>query len=318
MEDGEKPFVTIRHPPSAILDKMKRSKIYLSGIQLMSQSALCFSVMALCVKYASTSISPFQIVFFRSFFGMLMVLPLIWHKKVSLWGEERFTLATRGVCGFGALILHFYTIAKLDLGLAIMLNYTAPIFTVIFSVFFLKERPSLSLCFLILLSFAGVILLNTRSGIAWSPAVWLALLSSVFAAFAYLSIRTIRNRESPYTIVFYFTFISTVGSLFFLKDWKWPDLGTWALMAGVVVTSFFGQVWMTTALRRAPAYLVTPFSYLHPVLSFAYGWFLWGDAITWVTASGIFLIVGSGCLISYFETRRERKLPATLSSESSL
>lgn len=285
---------------------MKRSKRYLSGIQLMSQSAICFSVMALCVKYASSAISPFQIVFFRSFFGMLLVLPLIWRKKVSLWGEERYKLTARGVCGFGALILHFYTIAKLELGVAIMLNYTAPVFTVIFSIFFLKERPNLSLCFLILLSFAGVFLLNTRSSIAWSPAMWLALLSSIFAAFAYLSIRTIRHRESPYTVIFYFTLLSTVGSLFFLKGWQWPDSGSWGWIAGVVVFSFFGQVWMTTALRRAPAYLVTPFSYVHPVLSFGYGWILWGDPVTWTTAAGIFLIVGSGCLISYFETRREK------------
>ena len=297
---------------------MKRSKLYLSGIWLMTQSALCFSGMALCVKYASAAISPFQIVFFRSFFGLLMVLPFILRKKVSLWGTERFKLTARGLCGFAALILHFYTISKLDLGMAIMLNYTAPIFTVIFSIFFLKERPSLSLCFLILLSFAGVVLLNARSGAAWGPAVWLALLSSVFAAFAYLSIRTIRHRESPYTVIFYFTLISTIGSLFFLKDWRWPDLRTWGLVAGVVIFSFYGQVWMTTALRRAPAYLVTPFSYLHPVLSFGYGWLLWRDAVTWATATGIFLIVGSGSLISWFETRREKKLPASLSSESCL
>ncbi len=288
---------------------MKRSKLYLSGIQLMAQSALCFSAMALCVKYASTSISPFQIVFFRSFFGMLMVLPVLWQKKLSFWGEERFKLTARGLSGFAALVLHFYTISKLDLGMAIMLNYTAPIFTVIFSIFFLKERPSLSLCFLILLSFAGVVLLNARSTMAWDPAVWLALLSSVFAAFAYLSIRTIRHRESPYTVIFYFTLISTIGSLFFLQGWKWPDPGTWGLIAGVVVASFYGQVWMTTALRRAPAYLVTPFSYLHPVLSFFYGWFLWGDPLTGITITGVLLIVGSGSLISYFETK-QKALPS--------
>jgi drug/metabolite transporter (DMT)-like permease len=297
---------------------MKRSKLYLSGIRLMSQSALCFSAMALCVKYLSASLSSFQIVFFRSFFGMLIVLPFIWRKKVSLWGEERLKLTARGICGFLALILHFYTISKMELGMAIMLNYTAPIFTVIFSFFFLKERPSLSLCLLVLLSFAGVILLNARTPLAWNAYVWLALLSSVFAAFAYLSIRTIRHRESPYTVIFYFTMISTVGSLFFLKEWRGPTLAEWGLIAGVVVFSFYGQVWMTTALRRAPAYLVTPFSYLHPVLAFGYGWLLWGDAVTWVTATGIGLIVGSGSLISYFETRREKKLPASLSSESCL
>jgi len=291
---------------------MRRSKLYLSGIRLMTLSALCFSTMALCVKYASASISPFQIVFFRSFFGLLMVLQLLWRKKLSFWGEEHFKLTARGLCGFGALILHFYTISKLDLGMAIMLNYTAPIFTVVFSIFFLKERPSLSLCSLVLLSFLGVVLLNARSTMAWDPAVWLALLSSIFAAFAYLSIRTIRHRESPYTVIFYFTLISTIGSLFFLKGWKWPGPGTWGLIAGVVIASFYGQVWMTTALRRAPAYLVTPFSYLHPVLSFFYGWFLWGDSITGVTITGVLLIVGSGSLISYFETRQPKKRPDAL------
>jgi drug/metabolite transporter (DMT)-like permease len=119
-------------------------------------------------------------------------------------------------------------------------------------------------------------------------------------------------------VIFYFTLISTVGSLFFLKDWKWPDLGAWGLVAGVVISSFFGQVWMTTALRRAPAYLVTPFSYLHPVLSFFYGWLLWKDTINGTVLAGVVLIVGSGSLISYFETRREKKLPAVLSSESCL
>lgn len=130
-------------------------------------------------------------------------------------GTEHFKLAARGLFGFGALVLHFYTITRLDLGLAIMLNYTSPIFTVIFAFFFLKERPGFSVCGLILLSFGGVVFLNVRSGAAWSPAVWLALLSSIFAALAYLMIRTIRQRESPYTVIFYFTLISTAGSLFF-------------------------------------------------------------------------------------------------------
>lgn len=284
----------------------------------MSQSAVAFSLMALCVKYASQSLSPFQIVFFRSFFGLLIIFPVLRHKKKSLWGEERLKLTARGLSGFGALVLHFYTIARLDLGLAIMLYYTAPIFAVIFSIFFLNERPSLPLCFLILLSFAGVVLLNAPAGASWNPAVCLGILASVFSGFAYFSIRTIRNRESPYTVIFYFSLISTLGSLFFLKDWKWPGPGVWGLMAGIAITSFYGQVWMTTALRRAPAYLVTPFSYLHPLLSFGYGWLFWGNTLTWGSVLGIFLIAGSGSLISYFETKRESKLPAALSSETSL
>ena len=228
-------------------------------------------------------------------------------------------LIARGVSGCLALLLHFYTISKLELGMAVMLNYTAPLFAALFAIFFLKERPGIFLWGLILLSFAGVILLNSNSSMTWRPAVWLALLSSVFAAIAYVSIRTIKHRESPLTVIFYFTLISTVGSLFFLRDWKIPDLREWLLIAGVVLFSFYGQLWMTTALRRAPSYLVTPFQYLHPVLSFGYGWILWGNSVTWTVATGVFLIVGSGSLIAYQATRLkpEKKFP-TLPSEASL
>jgi drug/metabolite transporter (DMT)-like permease len=250
---------------------------------------------------------------------MLLVLPFIFRKKVSLWGHESFKLVARGVSGCLALLLHFYTIAKLELGLAVMLNYTAPIFAVIFAVFFLKEKPGLRVWALILFSFLGVILLNANTGITWQPAVWLALLSSVFAAIAYVSIRTIKHRESPFTVIFYFTMISTIGSLFFVHGWKWPCVRDWLLIAGVVIFSFYGQLWMTTALRRAPSYLVTPFQYLHPVLSFGYGWIFWGTPVTLLTAIGVLLIVLSGSLISYFETRpRILRSAVTLPSESSL
>lgn len=298
---------------------MKRSKLYLSGIRLMSLSAVAFSLMALCVKLVTETLPPFEIVFFRSFFGMLLVLPLIRRKKASLWGHERLKLTARGISGCLALLLHFYTISKLELGMAVMLNYTAPIFAVIFAVFFLKEKPGLTVWGLILMSFAGVVLLNINTSMTWRPEVWLALLSSVFAAIAYVSIRTIKHRESPLTVIFYFTMISTVGSLFFLNGWKWPTPGEWFLVAGVVIFSFYGQLWMTTSLRRAPSYLVTPFQYLHPVLSFAYGWLLWGNPVTGTIAAGVFLIVVSGSWISYLGTRikPEKTLP-TLPSESSL
>jgi drug/metabolite transporter (DMT)-like permease len=282
---------------------MKRSKLHLSGIRLMSLSAVAFSLMALCVKFVTETLPPFEIVFFRSFFGMLLVLPLIRRTRASLWGHEHAKLIARGVSGCLALLLHFYTISKLELGMAVMLNYTAPIFAVIIAVFFLKEKPGLSVWALILLSFVGVILLNSSKGMTWRPEVWLALLSSVFAAIAYVSIRTIKQRESPLTVIFYFTMISTAGSLFFLDGWKWPNLREWLFVAGVVIFSFYGQLWMTTSLRRAPSYLVTPFQYLHPVLSFAYGWLLWGNPVTGVVAAGIFLIIGSGSLISYQATR---------------
>ncbi len=285
----------------------------------MSLSAVAFALMALCVKLVTERLPSIEIVFFRSFFGMLITLFFLIKSGASVWGRERLKLVARGASGFLALILHFYTISKLGLGLAVMLNYTAPIFAVILAVFFLKEKPGFLVWFLIFLAFGGIILLNSSAITGWRPEVWLAILSSVFAALAYVSIRTIKHRESPLTIIFYFTWISTVGSAFFFKSWIWPDVREWFLIAGVVIFSFYGQLWMTSSLQQAPAYVVTPFQYLHPVISFLIGWILWKDPLTPATLAGIFLIVLSGSLISYLETRvRTREEVSALPGETSL
>ena len=297
---------------------MSRSRTQLSAIRLMIQASFAFSLMALCVKFASHSLPSLEIVFFRSLIGSFMIFGLILRKRVSPFGKEHKLLVLRGISGFAALSLHFYTISRLPLGTAVMLNYTGPVFALIFAIFFLGERPGIFLISMILVSFAGIYLLVEGAASSGPPAIlphflhwswthFLALLSAIFAAVAYVSIRAVRRRESPLTVIFYFTAISTVGSLFYLPfGFRWPDLEGWLAIAGVGVGSFYGQIWMTIALRRAPAALLSPFSYLSPLLTFFYGWVFWNERLTAVSFSGAFLIIAGGFLVSYFETRHQR------------
>jgi drug/metabolite transporter (DMT)-like permease len=282
----------------------RRSKRELSGIRLMIQASFAFSIMALCVKIASQSLPSLEIVFFRSLIGTFMVGAVMAGKRISLLGRMRTVMALRGLSGFIALTLHFYTIAHLPLGTAVMLNYTAPIFAAIFAVLFLNERLSLSLFGMICLAFAGVYLLVEGKLTPWNWLVILGLLSAVFAAIAYVSIRAIKHKESAFTIIFYFTGISTLGSLFYLPfGFEWPAFQGWLALAGVGIGSFFGQLWMTMALRWTRAALVSPFTYLTPLLSFTYGFVFWKEKITSVSLLGAFLIILAGSLISYFETK---------------
>ena len=282
---------------------MKRSKPYLSGILLMCKASFAFSIMALCVKFASQTLPSLEVVFFRSLIGTLMILALIRVKKVSLWGKEKTLMVLRGLCGFLALSLHFYTIALLPLGTAVLLNYTGPIFAAIFAVFLLKEKPTVFLFSMILISFTGVYFLTQGDFYRNNLPFFLALLSAVFVGMVYILIRAIKHRESPLTVIFYFTAVSTLGSLGFLPlGFKWPNLYEWLLLAGVGVGSFYGQLWMTISLRRAPAALVSPFSYLAPLLSFLYGSIFFGERWTFKSGLGAFLIILGGSLISYFET----------------
>ncbi len=270
----------------------------------MTQAAFAFSIMAFFVKLASRTLPSMEIVFFRGLIGTLMILAVLVHKRLPVFGKEKGVMFLRGIVGFIALALHFYTIAHLPLGTAVMLNYTAPIFAAVFAIFFLKERVGIFLWVMLLASFAGVYLLVDTNHV-WNRMAFLALLSAVFTGGAYVLIRALRDRESPFTIIFYFTFVSLIGSAFSLPfGMKAPDLREWLLLLGLGISSFFGQWWFTLCLRYAPPALVGPFAYLTPLLSFLYGLFFLQEKMTPASWTGAAIIIISGSVISYLEARQ--------------
>lgn len=287
---------------------MKHSRSELSGILLMLQASFCFSIMALCVKILSHSLPSYEIVFFRSFTSVLLISYFIKKHRVSFLGTHRGIMILRGLSGFIALILFFSAIAELPLGTAVMLNYTAPFFTAIFAMSFLREPFSFFLIAMTLVAFGGVSLLVEGEFSAWNPAIFIGLLSAMFAGIAYVLIRFVKHRESPLTIMFYFTAISTIGSLcLFPMRFAWPTLTEWLIISVLGITAFYGQLWLTIALRRARASLVSAFSYTSPLLCYLYGVFFFGDVIEPKTAAGVFIIIAASILISYRGTLRKQK-----------
>ncbi|MBU3758503.1 MAG: DMT family transporter [Candidatus Omnitrophica bacterium] len=285
---------------------MQYSKTRLSAVRLMIFAALAFSVMVLSVKKLSAYLPSMEIVFIRSLLGCLLVLAAARVQKISVSGFSRGRLALRGLYGFAALALHFYTISKLPLGTAVLLNYTAPLFILVFSLFFLREKTHPAVPLLVGLSFFGVFLLIEGGLGIWGADAFWGILSAVFSSFAYLTISSLKRREKPLTIVFYFTAISTLGSsVCFLDGFVWPKAADWPYLAGVALGSYYGQLWMTIALRRAPASLVSPFSYLTPLLSFFYGLIFFGEKIAPLSLAGAVTIIVGGCLLSHYGTLRK-------------
>lgn len=282
---------------------MNRSRQHLDGIRLMIQAAAALSLMALCVKSISKEIPSIEIVFFRSLFGLLLICALIRRKKVSFLGKHRFQLCLRGISGFLALAAFFYTIPRLPLGTAVLLNYTAPLFVVLLSRIFLKEKTTLLTFFLTLISFGGIYLLLKGQSAIDMRVGFIGLLSAMLAATAYVTIRSIKHHESPLTIIFYFTGISTLGAgAWMLPGFVMPQGIDRLYILGTGISAFLGQLWLTIALRRAPAPLVAPFSYLAPMLSFIYGVIFWQENLTFISVIGVCLIISGGSLISYFRS----------------
>jgi len=274
------------------------------SVLAMVWAAISFGVMAAFVKLASKSISSIEVVFFRSLLGSIMIAVMIWKKRVSWIGKNPMVMILRGIFGFAALSTHFYAISKLNLGTAVMLNYTAPIFVVIFANALLQERITWIVKTAIFISFFGLYLLTAPQFEAKPIPILVGIVSGISAAVAYVMIRFTSDEDSPYTIIFYFTMISTIGSVPLLKlGFHWPNLFEWISLLGVTISAFFGQVWLTKSIQSAPVSFVLPFSYLTPVFAAILGAVFWKEYLgIWALIGGLMIIV-SGIIIYVFREK---------------
>lgn len=251
------------------------------GIFLMLGASVAFAVMAAATKSLPGKLPTSEIVFIRSFFSTLALLFYFFRDQNFIGhGKRPVVLAARGVIGFTALYLYFWAIPQIHLGTAVMLNYTAPLFAVIASYWVFKEKTSVPTKILIGLSFLGVYLV-TAPQITEKPVAFLAALASgILAGMVHLLIRqSSGEEESPLLIIFYFTAICAVGSIFFLpfNHWIWPDTRQWLVLAVITTSSFVGQLGFTYSLRRAPISVVSPFGYITPVIGLIFGFFIWRE-----------------------------------------
>lgn len=275
-----------------------------TSILRMILASLSFSVMAIFVKAASKTVPSMEIVFVRSVIGMFAIILLIWKNGAPWLGNNPKIMMLRGIFGFSALAMHFYAISHLNLATAVILNYTAPIFVVVFARFILKEKTSWPVKVALLASFVGLFLLASPQFQVKPFPILIGILSGIFAALAYIMIRFGGENESSFTIIFYFAVVSTIGSFpLMLSDFHWPNSVEWIPLIVLSIGALLGQLWLTKSIQGAPVSFVLPFSYLTPVFASLAGVFVWKEYLKFQSVIGGLIIIVSGIVIYLFRQR---------------
>ena len=125
----------------------------------MLVAGFLFGCMGVFVKLGAQYFSSVELVFYRSFIGLLVVYVILRQQRVAvstkLWQGHLW----RGLSGSLALMLFFYCITVLPLATAVTLNYTSPLFLALLTTWVLKERLHIPLALTIALGFVGIVLL---------------------------------------------------------------------------------------------------------------------------------------------------------------
>ena len=266
-------------------------KINLNGASLMLISVAFFSVAHLLVKYVD-GVSFYQLVFFRALMTLSFSFLLLRLKKKTVRGNNYKKLFLRGLAGSVALIMFFFSLQNLPLATAITLQNLAPIFTIIMSALFLKEKLSLYQMIAFVGAFIGVVLIKGfDSNIAILPFV-LGVVSPLFSGIAYTIIRDLRSTDSPLVIIFYFSLVSLmIVSPYTLYHWVTPSVDDLMLILAMGVATILAQICMTEGLQRGSSAKVVIVNYLGVILAAIYGIIIFSESLNIYTYLGIGLIL---------------------------
>ena len=284
-------------------------KLFLA-ISCLTISAFLFSIMGICIRYASQTVDNYTIVFFRNFVGLMLFLPFIMKQGTSFVKTEKLWMHTwRSLVGLAAMYGFFYAIAHLKLSNAMVFTYSSPIFIPLIAWLFLKERITKAMLMAAALGFLGVFCVAKPDQGLWNWVSAIGIASSLLASMAFVTVRALTKTEPPERIVFYFCLIGSVLSAIPMF-WVWRPYALkelfFLIAAGILAN--VSQIFMSHAYRLAPAGQIAPVNYMAIIFAGVWGFFFWQETPDFYSLFGFGLILLAIILCSPLSQRQRKSL----------
>ena len=262
----------------------------------MSGALVSFSAMAVSGRELSAELTTFQILFFRSLGGLVVLAAFL---QRSGWAQVRThvfgTHLLRNLTHFGGQYAWFYGIALIPLTEVFAIEFTVPIWTAILATIFLGERMSGLRALAVTLGFAGILVI-LRPGVETISVPALVVLGGALCfAISHMFTKRLSRSEPPVTIPFYMTVIQLpIALLPALPHWVWPSGGLWLWVGVVAVSAISAHYCLARAFKLADATVVVPMDFLRLPLIAVIGFAFYGEAVTiWVFIGALIIFVAT-------------------------
>lgn len=272
------------------------------GALLLLLAEACFAGIGAIVKFTSGTASEVQVVFFRNFFALLLMLPFLYKHGFGLLKTKRWYLhLSRALTGIISMYCFFYVLARLPLAQGMLVLLLSPFIVPVIARFWLKERPSRLTLFSILLGFVGVLLALPANYGSAEAVLLVGLLSAVLVAVTKTTIRYMSDTEPAVRIVFYFSLLTALLSAIPVPFyWQPLNNDVWLAFIGMGVLAATGQLAMTRAYAVAPASDIGMWTYSSVIFAGLFGYLFWQEPVSAAWFGGVLVIFYAG----YITTRQ--------------
>jgi drug/metabolite transporter (DMT)-like permease len=275
---------------------------------------LCM-VLATVMLAASNAIAKWQVatypvgevMFFRSLFSFLVcavvILPFT-GLSVFATRRPRDHLA-RGLSQAISQTFTVIAISLMPLAGATAINFSAPLFAVLLSIVWLKERADAARWTALIVGFLGVLIVTNPGANSLTVGALFALGNAIMYGSVTVAVRGMTATESANTLLMWqMATLAALHPLLLLFGFRMPTPAGLAIFALSGLANAIAQVCWTHALRLAPTSAVSPFYYFLLVWALVIDFAVWGNVPTLGLLIGSAIVVASGLFLLRHETKR--------------
>ena len=300
--------------------RLRRLPPNMQGALWLVSGGFIFTSNSAMIRLLSTEIESVQTAFFRAFFSVLLLAPMMLTGRVKSWQSQRIQgHFWRTAMGTTSMVLGFYAVSMLPLADATALAFSQPLFSVVLAALVLREKVRWRRWSATIVGFIGVLVMVRPGSGSLQPGAAVALLNALASATSILLVRRLSDSEKPLMILTQFALFSTLllagPAIWF---WKWPSAWGWALAIGVSISATIGQYFWVQAFAVGEMSAVAPFDYLRLPFAVFVGWMIWSEMPVIWTYVGAAIVIASALYIAYRESQimRERRAAERISSRA--
>jgi drug/metabolite transporter (DMT)-like permease len=293
------------------------------GIMLVIGAMTIFSVQDIIIKLLSGDISLFQILFYRSSLGILLILIFqkIIGEPIRLWTAYPGLSLYRGITFFIAYSSFYFAQSKVPIANATVIFMVSPYFITIMSIVVFGSSVGVRRWVAMVVGFSGVLFIARPETGDFNWVYVLPLLVAILYSTSILIAKKTAEKDTVYQQIIVMYLVTTVlsglmglvfgdGSLvslgikgieFLSHPWRIESgsINFYLLLITAIGTS--GFLLLHSAYRIADPAVISPYEYSGLAVVIVLAFIVFGDVPSTSEVIGMVLIVGAGVYVFYRE-----------------
>lgn len=278
----------------------------------MTGAMVSFTLMAISGRALADRLDTFEIMTYRSFIGIVIVLVVAGY--AGTWRQintRRMGLhITRNLFHFAGQNLWFFAVIYVPLSHLFVFEFSTPLWVAAFAPLILAERLTLIRFAAAAVGFIGILVVVRPDFSALPPEIIAAALCAVGFAGATIATKLLTRTETVTCILFWLVVLQAVFGLVMAGydgQMDIPRGGEWGWVTLIGICGLCAHFCITSALQLAPATVVTPFEFLRLPMVSVVGVWLYSEGLEWQVFVGALVVLGANWMNIRAETKAQRQ-----------